>query len=151
MASNVAAFGLEHALELPAGKSRKGQWLRLLTFCTLAGLAAALGLAALFATASLALASTQADDDSQSAPQIAVFSGVITDSNCNAKHRLTDQSPASCTRICIRDGASYTLVDGEKVFQLNGDVVALSQHAGQRASITGTQQGNSIQVKSIND
>lgn len=76
----------------------------------------------------------------------ATFVGIVSDSLCLARHRSQDKSPEQCTRACVRDGAHYTLVAGEKIFILEGDASELAQLAGQRVKITGARQGDVIQV-----
>lgn len=78
------------------------------------------------------------------------FSGMVTDSNCGARHSKDgDLSSAECTHACVRGGARYTLVDGEKVFYLNGRSGQLEKAAGQRVQVRGTREGDTIQVDSV--
>jgi hypothetical protein len=125
----------------------------LLTFCASASLAAALALAIVFTGASVVLAAaapaTAVAEDPSTAPQPA-FSGVITDSQCGARHAEgSGKSPAECTLACIRNGAKYSLVDGDKKFALDGNDDELSKWAGQRVTIAGTRSVNTIKVTSV--
>jgi len=43
----------------------------------------------------------------------------------------------------------YTLVDGDKVYALRGQAAYLDRLAGQRTTVAGTLDGNTIQVSSI--
>ena len=79
------------------------------------------------------------------------FSGVITDAHCGAKHKLADKSPAECTRICVKNGSTYVLVNGDKMYALHGDIVELNRVAGERVTITGSLAGNRINITSISD
>ena len=99
-------------------------WFALITFCATTTLVAALGLALLFTGATVAYAvahSLQAPasppaDANQPAPATQKISGMITDSKCAAKHaKSSRKNPAECTRACVRGGAKYTLVDGDKI------------------------------------
>ncbi len=77
------------------------------------------------------------------------WSGTISDSNCGAKH-VSDINPAECTRACIQKGASYALVSGEKVYVLKGgDAALLDKLAGQKATVSGTLEGDTIEVASV--
>jgi hypothetical protein len=38
------------------------------------------------------------------------FTGVVSDSMCGAHHMAKDKTPAECTRICIKQGMKYALV-----------------------------------------
>jgi len=76
--------------------------------------------------------------------------GMITCSKCGAKHSAkTGKTAADCTRICVHNGASFALIEGEKTFQLDGDLDLLKKAAGQRATIVGAVSGNTIKVTSI--
>ena len=132
-------------------------WFALITFCATTALVAALGLALLFASATVAYAvahslqvpATPPATD-QSAPATQKISGMITDSKCGAKHaKGSRKSPAECTRACVRGGAKYTLVDGDKIYTLDGKEEQLEQVAGERATIEGTLDGSTIKVVSV--
>jgi hypothetical protein len=133
-------------------------WFALITFCATTTLVAALGLALLFTGATVAYAvahSLQAPasppaDANQPAPATQKISGMITDSKCAAKHAKTSRkSPAECTRACVRGGAKYTLVDGDKVYTLEGKEDQLDRVAGERATVEGTLEGSTIKVASV--
>ena len=133
-------------------------WLALVTFCATTTLVAALGLALLFTGATVAYAvahSLQAPasppaDANQQAPATQKISGLITDSKCAAKHaKSSRKSPAECTRACVRGGAKYTLVDGDKVYTLEGKEDQLDRVAGERATVEGTLNGSTIKVASV--
>ena len=131
--------------------------LALITFCVASALVAALGLAILIASATVALAIAQSLKLPSSHPNQQVnpspeqsFSGVVTDSRCGARHaKNSGKSPAECARACIRDGMQYTLVDGEKVYALHGQMADLDSLAGQRTTVVGILDGSTIQVSSI--
>ena len=132
-------------------------WFALITFCATTALVAALGLALLFASATVAYAvahSLQAPATppatDQPAPATQKISGMITDSKCAAKHaKNSRKSPAECTRACVRGGAKYTLVDGDKVYVLEGKEDQLDRVAGERATVEGTLDGSTIKVASV--
>ena len=78
----------------------------------------------------------------------ASWSGTISDSNCGAKH--VSDNPAECTRACIAKGASYALVSGSSVYILKGgDTATLDKLAGERATVSGALDGNTIEVASV--
>jgi hypothetical protein len=77
------------------------------------------------------------------------FVGIVTDSRCGAKHRMTDKSAEECTRACQRAGAAYALVAGEKVYILEGRHSDVSYLAGQKAKVSGTLSGRTITVDSV--
>jgi hypothetical protein len=78
------------------------------------------------------------------------FSGVITDDRCGARHQPNfGQNSSECARMCIRNGAKYLLVDGGRSYWLDGNPDELGRLAGERASIVGTLNGNTIRVSSV--
>ena len=91
-------------------------------------------------------------NDAPAAPQhsdIATFSGLVTDSYCGARHqRHSNLRPEDCARMCLRNGATYVLVDGDHRYKLSGSEESLSKLLGTRASVTGTLQGGTISVSS---
>ena len=104
-------------------------------------------MALIFTSAGMLYAAAQSDQPGSDATQS--FSGVITDDHCGAKHQLADRSPAACTRICVTKGASYVLVNGDKVYVLHGDIVKLNRLAGERVNVVGLLHGNTIDFTSI--
>jgi len=138
-------------------------WFALVTFCATTSLAAAIGLAIVFSGATIAFAGADTSEVASSKnavgsvhTQVAdsvpgrTFSGMITDDRCGARHqRNSDKSPSECARMCVRNGSKYMLVDGDKKYTLDGNADGLDKLAGQRASIVGTLDGNTIRVSSI--
>jgi hypothetical protein len=85
-----------------------------------------------------------------SATQPQNYEGVITDTQCGAKHSAAiGRSAADCTRVCVHGGGQFALVDGETIYLLEGELAAFKKLAGQRASIVGTVRGNKILVASV--
>jgi hypothetical protein len=77
------------------------------------------------------------------------FSGLITDSYCGARHqRHSNLTPEDCARSCIRNGATYVLVNGQHRYNLSGNEESLNKLLGTRATVTGTLQGETISVSS---
>jgi hypothetical protein len=128
----------------------------LIVSCILLAIVAALIFAVIVAGASVALASHQSSGDLQPGSPVApaepagiAFKGMITDSHCGARHlRNSRLSPAECARSCVRNGASYVLIDGDRRYTLMGQEDELARLAGTRASVTGTRQGDTILVSS---
>ncbi len=86
--------------------------------------------------------------DSDSPTQ--TFAGMITDSYCGARHdKNLNRTSTDCARFCVHNGAKYALIDGEKTYQLQGNVMGIQRFAGQRARITGQLNGDAISVASI--
>ena len=106
-----------------------------------------------------AAAQTAADTYAESATQPVddggaasgqTFAGMITDSRCGARHRMNSGKTSSeCARSCVRHGAHYVLVDGEKVYALEGYADQLEKLAGERANIVGMLEGDTIKVTAV--
>jgi hypothetical protein len=78
------------------------------------------------------------------------YDGVITDTRCGAKHSAAiGQSAADCTRACVHGGERFALVDGDKMYALEGEVAGLKHSAGERVRIVGRLNGNTISVASV--
>ena len=88
------------------------------------------------------------DDNGAASGQ--TFAGMITDSRCGARHRMnSDKSSSECARSCVRHGAHYVLVDGEKVYALEDDPAQLEKLAGERANVVGLLKGDTIKVEAV--
>lgn len=83
------------------------------------------------------------------------WTGTISDSKCGATHKamlehnknLTDRS---CTEACVKGGANYVFASGDKVYTLeNQKDPTLAQYAGEKVTVTGEMQGNSIKATKI--
>jgi hypothetical protein len=127
-------------------------WFSLLTFCASASLLAGLAIAVVFTGASVVVAAAAPAAVEEPNPVAArpMFSGVITDSQCGARHAEgSGKSPAECTLACVRNGAKYSLVNGGKKYALDGNADELGKWAGQRATLAGTRSGETIKVSSV--
>jgi hypothetical protein len=64
---------------------------------------------------------------------------------------MTDK--AACTRACVKKGSNYALVVGDKVYTLQSSDQAtkdeLDKLAGEKAKVTGTASGDTIQVSKV--
>jgi hypothetical protein len=136
--------------------ARRWNWLRLLTFCLSRVVAVSLVIAIVLAGGALAFAhgESQKGPHRNNLQQAGVtykpISGVISDSDCGARHNDDgDRSSAECTRFCVRNGARYILVDGENRYTLVGNQEQFSKLAGQRVTIKGDRDGDTIRVSSV--
>lgn len=93
---------------------------------------------------------TQTDPARVPSAQSQSYEGIITDTRCGAKHSAAvGMAAADCTRVCVHGGEHFALVDGDKTYALEGEPAALKQVAGQRVTIMGTLNGNTISVSSV--
>jgi len=78
------------------------------------------------------------------------YEGIVTDTRCGAKHSANVAlSAADCTRACVHAGEHFALVDGDKTYILNGEPELLKLMAGERVTIAGNLNGNTIEVVSV--
>jgi len=81
------------------------------------------------------------------------FTGKVSDVMCGAKHNEGGVVPAGCVRACVRKGAKYALVTGDKVYTLDtsdqSGLDKLNKLAWEKARVTGTANGDAISVKSV--
>jgi hypothetical protein len=133
----------------------RSSWLSLIGSCVLMAVGAAVAFAIIVAAGSAALADRQNPDSEAPGQQQAIspaspgesYEGVVTDSHCGARHiRNSRLNPTECARLCVRQGARYVLVDGNRRYKLVGSQEALEKFAGQRIRVSGTRQGDTIQV-----
>ena len=107
--------------------------------------------------ATLGIVAGTAAAESESGPprppsdiQVQTYEGMITDTHCGAKHSAAIGKMASdCTLACVRGGEQFALVDGDTIYLLEGDRIALKRGAGRRVRIVGTLNGRKISVISV--
>jgi hypothetical protein len=80
------------------------------------------------------------------------FTGRVSDTMCGAKHK-EGIPPAECVRTCVKHGAKYALVVGDKVYTLDtadqATLDKLNKLAWEEAKVTGMASGDTISVKSV--
>ena len=59
------------------------------------------------------------------------------------------KTAVDCSITCVRGGATFALVDGDKIYLLDGAPDRLKKVAGQRARIVGVVRGDRIKVSSV--
>ena len=120
-------------------------WIEIVALGTTSAFGLALIVASLGAVASAVAAQVNA-----SVAASKTYEGMVTCSRCGAKHSADlGKTAADCARECVHGGATFALVDGDKTYQLDGDVDLLKRAAGQRARIQGTVRGKTITVLSV--
>src|SRR5467141_2223564 len=77
------------------------------------------------------------------------LTGVVTDSMCGAAHMSKDKTPAECTKMCVKDGMKYALAVEKKDYTLEGHEAELAKLAGQKVTVTGTINGDTLTVTSV--
>jgi hypothetical protein len=46
------------------------------------------------------------------------FSGIATDAHGGSTHADSEKNASDCARICVRNGSSYAIVNGDKEYEL---------------------------------
>ena len=81
--------------------------------------------------------------------QAQTMSGTITDAMCGAHHMMKGETPAQCTRDCVKEGSDFALLSKGKVYTLKGDKSQFDKYAGENVTVKGTVSGSTITVTSI--
>ncbi|MFZ0201309.1 MAG: hypothetical protein WB523_06085 [Candidatus Sulfotelmatobacter sp.] len=80
------------------------------------------------------------------------FTGEIGDAMCGRKH-MEGETAADCTRACVAHGSKFALVVGDKIYSLDTSdkaaLATLDKQAGKTATVTGTLDGDTIEVSSV--
>jgi len=77
------------------------------------------------------------------------FMGVVSDSQCGAKHSTAGDDAAACVAKCAAGGATYVLATSDgKVYQLDNQD-KFKEYAGKSVKVKGTANGDSIAVESV--
>jgi hypothetical protein len=125
-------------------------WIELLATISAIAIITALFLAVFGVAAGTAEAGTAGGQAAAVGDASGKFDGIITDTHCGAKHSAkVGLSAGDCTRVCVHGGEHFALIDGDKAYTLEGDPEDLKRLAGERATITGSLNGNTISVKSV--
>ena len=132
-------------------KKHDRSWLTLVGFLIATTLASSLVFALAFAGVTAVIGeSAQAADEPQVEPITTerTFSGVITDARCGARHTNPEKNASECSHLCVRHGSNYIVVDGDKKYELIGELRQIAEFAGQRVRFTGVLDGQTIKVSS---
>lgn len=125
-------------------------WLEIVAVCAAIAFALALLIASLGAAAAAVSGQDEMGLTSPTVPGAKTYHGMVTCSRCRAKHSAAmSRTATDCVLACVRSGATFALIDGENVYELDGDLTVLKKVAGQRADVTGVASGNRIAVSSV--
>jgi hypothetical protein len=78
------------------------------------------------------------------------FTGVVTDTQCGAKHGMKGHSDADCVKMCVKGASQYALFDGQRVLKLS-DQKTPAKFAAQKVkgSASTMRKPKRIKVSSI--
>lgn len=138
-------------------RSRRGNmhpgkfWFSTIALSVTAAVLCALAIAAITSTFAFGQRERSSQPDSApNAAKVQTATGVLTDAHCGARHPSDSGLTArDCARICVKQGSSWALVDGEKVYLIKGDSPYFDKLAGQRVRVLGTLEGSTIKVQSL--
>jgi len=78
------------------------------------------------------------------------ISGTVSDSHCGAAHSAASDKAATCVEKCVSGGASYILVSGGKIYQLDAQD-KFKGLGGKDVTVTGTINDDNITVTSVTE
>ncbi len=76
------------------------------------------------------------------------ITGTVSDAHCGVKHATASDAAAECVEKCVSGGASYVLISGGKVYQLDAQD-KFKGLGGKSVTVTGTVKGTNITVASV--
>ena len=76
------------------------------------------------------------------------ITGTVSDSHCGVKHATASGQAEHCVEHCVSGGATYVLVSGGKVYQLDAQD-KFKGLGGKSVTVKGTVKGDSITVTSV--
>jgi hypothetical protein len=82
------------------------------------------------------------------AAQSQSWTGVVSDSMCGAKHSTASDDATACVNKCVSGGAKYTLVVGDKVYQI-APQDKFKDFAGKSVKVTGAMDGETITAQAV--
>jgi hypothetical protein len=130
-------------------KQHDRSWFTLIAFFLLTTLASSLVFAAVFAGVTAAIGdAAQTGDELQVDPLVPGqnFSGMVTDAHCGSTQEDSEKNASACARICWRNGSRYAIVNGDKEYELVGELWQIGQFAGQWMTLTGLLDRETIKV-----
>jgi hypothetical protein len=152
--SGVRMIGTVHLFTRHRGKASMKVhrlWIEIAMISTAIACALALLIATLGAVGGAAVEAFGEAQTTQSAAG-ETYEGVVTCSHCGARHSAKiGQTAADCTRVCVHGGANFALVDGDKIYLLDGDLAVLKKVAGQRVQVNGIAAGNTIRITTVRE
>ena len=74
------------------------------------------------------------------------WTGFISDAHCGAKGN--NEGHAACAKKCVKDGAAPVFVVGDKVYTIS-DPKKVDKYIGDKVTITGTINGDAIEIEKI--
>ena len=104
------------------------------------------------AVGAMTIASALMVSSALAAGKTETLTGEVGDAMCGNKHQMGGTA-GECTKACAEHGSKYALIVGEKVYTLETSDKAtkekLGDLAGKQAKVSGTVEGDTVQVASV--
>jgi hypothetical protein len=80
------------------------------------------------------------------------WTGFVGDSMCGAKHTGAGKGDTACSQKCVKGGADAVFVTGGKVLKFDAaSVASAKEHVGQNVKISGSLNGDTVTIASIEE
>ncbi|MGH9455685.1 MAG: hypothetical protein ACRD2O_17130 [Terriglobia bacterium] len=87
-------------------------------------------------------------DAARNQPPAQSWTGVVSDSNCGAKHAVAGDEAAQCVSECITNGAKYVLVSDGSLYQVSPQD-QFAAYAGKSVTVSGSLDGDTIAIITV--
>ena len=78
----------------------------------------------------------------------ATWKGTISDTMCGAKHVNATADDKACAQKCVKGGEAAVFVSGGKIYKIDNQD-AIASHVGDKVTLSGTMNGDTIHVDSV--
>lgn len=77
------------------------------------------------------------------------WTGTISDAKCGAKHLDASAKSQACVKACVKGGAKAVFVTSDgKVLNI-ADQAKVADHLGQKVTVTGDVEGDTLTIDSV--
>lgn len=78
----------------------------------------------------------------------ATWKGTISDTMCGAKHVNATAADKACAQKCFKGGSPAIFVSDGKIYKIDNQN-AVASHVGDKVTVSGTMNGDTIHVDSV--
>jgi hypothetical protein len=76
------------------------------------------------------------------------WQGTVSDSMCARKHVNATKDDVACVESCIKGGDHAVLIVGDKIYKISNQD-AVKNHLGHKVTVSGTLNGDTIQIDKV--